>query len=188
MPVLLLIKEYLQIRSGKDPAGPQRSPTGQRGVHRRDGRQMPDLSSPGKSSAPRCQRALPQRVIARKPGAGRHAEQDRLASGVFGGVLADVVPVAANALLRTPDFEFMLLDLKAQALVMAHALLPAFLASAGPHRHAVGHLGRHGGRFAANVGLLPQMAHAQTCKVRVGPRRACRSLRLPARCLLDYLF
>ena len=41
-------------------------------------------------------------------------------------ILAGVVPVAANTLLTTADFDFMLRDSKAQALVVSEALLPAF--------------------------------------------------------------
>ena len=44
----------------------------------------------------------------------------------LGCVLAGVVPVAANTLLTTPDFEFMLRDSRAQGLVVARVLLPAF--------------------------------------------------------------
>ena len=44
----------------------------------------------------------------------------------LGCILAGVVPVAANTLLTTPDFEFMLRDSRAQGLVVSRALLPAF--------------------------------------------------------------
>ena len=44
----------------------------------------------------------------------------------LGCILAGVVPVAANTLLTTQDFEFMLRDSRAQALVVSRALLPAF--------------------------------------------------------------
>lgn len=44
----------------------------------------------------------------------------------LGCILAGVVPVAANTLLTTPDFDFMLRDSRAQALVVSSALLPAF--------------------------------------------------------------
>ncbi len=44
----------------------------------------------------------------------------------LGAMLAGVVPVAANTLLTGKDFEFMLRDSRAQALVVSHALLPAF--------------------------------------------------------------
>ncbi len=44
----------------------------------------------------------------------------------LGCILAGVVPVAANTLLTTADFEFMLRDSRAQALVVSSVLLPAF--------------------------------------------------------------
>ncbi len=44
----------------------------------------------------------------------------------LGCILAGVVPVAANTLLTTPDFDFMLRDSRAQGLIVSQALLPAF--------------------------------------------------------------
>ncbi|MDI1273916.1 benzoate-CoA ligase family protein [Polaromonas sp.] len=44
----------------------------------------------------------------------------------LGCILAGVVPVAANTLLTTPDFDFMLRDSRAQGLIVSKALLPAF--------------------------------------------------------------
>jgi benzoate-CoA ligase len=44
----------------------------------------------------------------------------------LGCILAGVVPVAANTLLTTKDFEFMLRDSRAQALFVSRALLPTF--------------------------------------------------------------
>lgn len=44
----------------------------------------------------------------------------------LGCILAGVVPVAANTLLTTQDFDFMLRDSRAQGLVVSHALLPSF--------------------------------------------------------------
>lgn len=44
----------------------------------------------------------------------------------LGCILAGVVPVAANTLLTTPDFDFMLRDSRAQGLIVSDALLPAF--------------------------------------------------------------
>lgn len=44
----------------------------------------------------------------------------------LGCILAGVVPVAANTLLTTKDFEFMLRDSRAQALFVSKALLPTF--------------------------------------------------------------
>jgi len=44
----------------------------------------------------------------------------------LGCILAGVIPVAANTLLTTADFEFMLQDSRAQGLAVSGALLPAF--------------------------------------------------------------
>jgi len=44
----------------------------------------------------------------------------------LGCILAGVVPVAANTLLTTKDFDFMLRDSRAQGLVVSRALVPAF--------------------------------------------------------------
>ncbi|MBW8722546.1 MAG: AMP-binding protein, partial [Polaromonas sp.] len=44
----------------------------------------------------------------------------------LGCILAGVVPVAANTLLTSQDFEFMLRDSRAQGLVVSHALLASF--------------------------------------------------------------
>ncbi|MCZ8285136.1 MAG: benzoate-CoA ligase family protein, partial [Bacteroidia bacterium] len=44
----------------------------------------------------------------------------------LGCILAGVVPVAANTLLTTQDFEFMLRDSRAQGLIVSKALLPSF--------------------------------------------------------------
>jgi benzoate-CoA ligase len=44
----------------------------------------------------------------------------------LGCILAGVVPVAANTLLTSQDFEFMLRDSRAQGLVVSNALLPSF--------------------------------------------------------------
>ncbi|HEY4374055.1 MAG TPA: benzoate-CoA ligase family protein, partial [Burkholderiales bacterium] len=45
----------------------------------------------------------------------------------LGAIKAGIVPIAANTLLTTADFEFMLRDSRATALVVSEALLPAFL-------------------------------------------------------------
>lgn len=44
----------------------------------------------------------------------------------LGCILAGVVPVAANTLLTSQDFEFMLRDSRARGLIVSQALLPAF--------------------------------------------------------------
>ena len=45
----------------------------------------------------------------------------------LGAIKAGVVPVAANTLLTTSDYEYMLNDSRARALVVSAALLPAFV-------------------------------------------------------------
>jgi benzoate-CoA ligase len=49
----------------------------------------------------------------------------------LGCILAGVVPIAANTLLTTKDFEFMLRDSRAQALFVSQPLLPQFEALVG---------------------------------------------------------
>jgi benzoate-CoA ligase len=49
----------------------------------------------------------------------------------LGCILAGVVPVAANTLLTTRDFDFMLRDSRAQGLIVSRPLLPAFDALIG---------------------------------------------------------
>src|SRR5207247_10663423 len=44
----------------------------------------------------------------------------------LGCILAGVIPVAANTLLTSQDFDFMLRDSRAQGLIVSSALLPAF--------------------------------------------------------------
>src|SRR3990170_9169611 len=44
----------------------------------------------------------------------------------LGAIKAGVVPIALNTLLTTKDYEFMLSDSRAQALLVSEALLPAF--------------------------------------------------------------
>jgi len=52
----------------------------------------------------------------------------------LGSILAGVVPIAANTLLTTKDFDFMLRDSRAQVLFVSKALLPTF----EPRRSMVG--------------------------------------------------
>jgi benzoate-CoA ligase len=82
----------------------------------------------------------------------------------LGCILAGVVPVAANTLLTTRDFDFMLRDSRAQALFVSRALLPTFeplvgkistlgqlFVAGGEGEHSVAHLvasGKAGGEVA----------------------------------------
>src|SRR5687767_8462970 len=45
----------------------------------------------------------------------------------LGAIKAGIVPVALNTLLTTPDYEYMLKDSRAKALVVSEPLLKAFL-------------------------------------------------------------
>jgi benzoate-CoA ligase len=71
----------------------------------------------------------------------------------LGSILAGVVPVAANTLLTTKDFDFMLRDSRAQALFVSRPLLPTFeplvgkistleqmFVAGGEGEHSVAHL------------------------------------------------
>ena len=44
----------------------------------------------------------------------------------LGAIKAGIVPIAANTLLTTADYKFMLEDSRARALVVSEALLPVF--------------------------------------------------------------
>ena len=44
----------------------------------------------------------------------------------LGAIKAGIVPIAANTLLTTRDYEFMLTDSRAKALLVSEALLPQF--------------------------------------------------------------
>ena len=67
----------------------------------------------------------------------------------LGAIKAGIVPVAANTLLTTSDYEYMLRDSRARALVVSAALLPAFAPLLGrlPHlAHVIVSGGRRRGR------------------------------------------
>jgi benzoate-CoA ligase len=53
----------------------------------------------------------------------------------LGSILAGVVPIAANTLLTSADYDFMLGDSRARALVVSEALWPQFEGIVGKHRH-----------------------------------------------------
>jgi len=78
----------------------------------------------------------------------------------LGCILAGVVPVAANTLLTTPDFDFMLRDSRAQGLIVSKALLPAFEPLIGqiPTLHSVIVTGAE---ESAPHATLAQMVRAQ---------------------------
>ncbi|HMM54599.1 MAG TPA: benzoate-CoA ligase family protein [Candidatus Desulfobacillus sp.] len=53
----------------------------------------------------------------------------------LGAIQAGVVPIAANTLLTPADYDFMLGDSRARALVVSEALWPQFEAIVGKHKH-----------------------------------------------------
>ena len=53
----------------------------------------------------------------------------------LGAIKAGIVPIAANTLLTTDDYDYMLRDSRARALIVSAALLPAFAPLLGKHPH-----------------------------------------------------
>ena len=53
----------------------------------------------------------------------------------LGAIKAGIVPIAANTLLTTHDYDYMLRDSRARALIVSAALLPAFAPLLGKHPH-----------------------------------------------------
>ena len=53
----------------------------------------------------------------------------------LGAIKAGIVPIAANTLLTTPDYEFMLRDSRAKALVVSEPLWPTFEPIADAAKH-----------------------------------------------------
>ncbi len=53
----------------------------------------------------------------------------------LGSIQAGVVPIAANTLLTAGDYDFMLADSRASALIVSEALWPQFEAIVGKHKH-----------------------------------------------------
>ncbi|MGE5283754.1 MAG: benzoate-CoA ligase family protein [Actinomycetota bacterium] len=75
-------------------------------------------------------------------------------SAFLGAIKAGIVPIAVNTLLTTADYEFMLRDSRARALIVSESLLPAFAPLIGrlpflkhvvvSGEHAHGHLSLRG--------------------------------------------
>jgi benzoate-CoA ligase len=86
----------------------------------------------------------------------------------LGAIKAGIVPIAANTLLTSRDYEFMLADSRAQALVVSAALLPAFAPLLGrlPFlKHVIVAGGDAAGHLEFNALLAaakPGLAAAQT--------------------------
>jgi hypothetical protein len=81
------------------------------------------------------------------------SRHDRLPAVFLGAIKAGIVPIAANTLLTAADYDYMLRDSRARALVVSAPLLPAFapiLAKAFPAvaNHRLRRRGRGGERTA----------------------------------------
>jgi benzoate-CoA ligase len=79
----------------------------------------------------------------------------------LGAIKAGIVPVAANTLLTTGDYEYMLRDSRACALVVSAELLPAFAPLFGKLPH-LAHVMVWGGGRGPHVALVALMAAADT--------------------------
>jgi benzoate-CoA ligase len=53
----------------------------------------------------------------------------------LGAIKAGIVPIATNTLLTTADYDYMLRDSRARALIVSAPLLPAFAPLLGSHPH-----------------------------------------------------
>ena len=77
----------------------------------------------------------------------------------LGAIQAGVVPVCVNTLLTTPEYDYMLQDSRAQALIVSEALLPVFapiVASGLPHVQRVVVSGKPGAGQMAFATLLAE--------------------------------
>jgi benzoate-CoA ligase len=79
----------------------------------------------------------------------------------LGAIKAGIVPIAANTLLTTHDYDYMLRDSRARALVVSAPLLPAFAPLLGKHPH-LAHVVVSGGDSASHPSLGRLMAAAAT--------------------------
>jgi benzoate-CoA ligase len=79
----------------------------------------------------------------------------------LGAIKAGIVPIAVNTLLTTSDYEYMLRDSRARALVVSAALLPAFAPILADMRH-LRHVIVAGGDPGPHQSLSALMAKAGT--------------------------
>ena len=94
----------------------------------------------------------------------------------LGCILAGVVPIAANTLLTTKDFDFMLRDSRAQALFVSKPLLPTFeplIGNIGTLKTVVV-AGRH--RAQLGRGADPLRRHGASCRGHLRRRRLLLAL------------
>ena len=85
----------------------------------------------------------------------------------LGAIKAGIVPIAANTLLTTNDYDYMLRDSRARALIVSAPLLPAFAPILGKHphlRHVIvsGAPAGDDGAQARYASLAQLMTHAPT--------------------------
>ncbi len=64
-----------------------------------------------------------------------HLDTIDFPAAFLGAIKAGIVPIAANTLLTTHDYDYMLRDSRARALVVSAPLLPAFAPLLGKHPH-----------------------------------------------------
>jgi benzoate-CoA ligase len=64
-----------------------------------------------------------------------HLDTIEFPAAFLGAIKAGIVPIAANTLLTTHDYDYMLRDSRARALVVSAPLLPAFAPLLGRHPH-----------------------------------------------------
>ena len=64
-----------------------------------------------------------------------HLDTIDFPAAFLGAIKAGIVPIAANTLLTTNDYDYMLRDSRARALIVSAALLPAFAPLLGKHPH-----------------------------------------------------
>ena len=88
----------------------------------------------------------------------------------LGGIKAGLVPIAANTLLTSSDYDFMLRDSRAQALIVSEALLPVF-ASILEHQPFLKQVVQSGGNVSGYHRLTDLMAAAGT-EFAAAPTRA----------------
>jgi benzoate-CoA ligase len=85
-----------------------------------------------------------------------HLDTIDFPAAFLGAIKAGIVPIAANTLLTTADYDYMLRDSRARALIVSAPLLPAFAPLFGKHPH-LGHVIVSGGS-AAERGAHPSLA------------------------------
>jgi benzoate-CoA ligase len=99
-----------------------------------------------------------------------HLDTIDFPSVFLGAIKAGIVPVAANTLLTTADYRFMLEDSRVRALIVSEALLPAFAPLLG-HLHSLKHVMVSGKDAHGHLHLQKLMA-AASAKFEPAPTKA----------------